>query len=417
MKSKSRYLTGLVTLTLMLPAAADTLYSNFQNLTIPTNFTGVTVNIAGGTLNPFFGGVGVANNDLLQPLRTGTGDLATLLDLTVGSTIDAGSLYLSAGYGGSLDHLGSTFTAGQEGYIGFKLNGADYGWMRVVFTGNTTGAVIKDWAYDNSGAAIAVGRVQQSAAVSGAQTVTLSPGTGEAFTLGSQITDTGGNVNSVIKTGGGTTTLPGTNSYTGTTTVNGGKLLVNGSVTGSGTVTVSSGGTLGGTGSISGPVIVNGVLAPGASIESLSSGALTMNGGSGFAYEMNSGAGTAVAADLQQVFGNLALTGTVTLGLTDLASTPGAFAAGTTLSLINYAGTWNGGFFTYGAGVLTNNGTFTAGLNTWRINYDAISGGLNFATEYTSGHFVTLTAVPEPGSWLALGCLIGSGALLRRRHR
>ena len=417
MKRKNRYLTGLVTLALMLPAAADTIYSNLQNIAIPTNFTGVTVNIAGGTLNPFFGGVGVANNDLLQPLRASSGNLGTILDLSVGSTIDAGSLYLSTGYGGSMDHLGSTFTAGQEGYIGFKLNGADYGWMRVVFTANTGGAVIKDWAYDNSGAGIVVGRVQQSAATGGTQTVTLSPATGEAFTLGSQITDAGGNINSVVKNGGGTTTLTGVNSYTGATAVNGGKLLVNGSLTGGGTVTVSSGATLGGTGSISGAVIVNGILSPGASIESLATGALTFNGGSSFAYEMNSSAAAAVAGDLQQAFGNLALSGTVTLGLTDLAALPGAFAAGTKLSLINYAGTWNGGFFTYGGTTLSNNSTFTAGLNTWRINYDALSGGLNFATDYTSGHFVTLTAVPEPASWLALGCLVGSGFLLRRRIR
>ena len=417
MKSKFRYLTGLVTLTLILPAAADTIYSNFQNTTIPTNFTGVTVNIAGGTINPFFGGVGVANNDQLQPLRTGTGNLATILDLSVGTTIDASSLYLSTGYGGSLDHLGSTFTAGSEGYIGFKLNGADYGWMRVVFTANTAGAVIKDWAYDSSGAAIVVGRIQQSAAAGSAQTVTLSPATGEAFTLGSQITNTGGNTNSVVKTGGGTTILTGTNSYTGATTVNGGKLLVNGSVTGGGTVTVNTGATLGGTGSISGPVIVNGALSPGASIQSLATGALTLNGGSTFAYEMNSGAAAEVAADLQQAFGNLTLNDTVTLGLTDIAGAPTAFGVGTTLSLINYAGTWNGGFFTYGGTALTNHGVFTAGLNQWQINYDAISGGLNFATEYTAGHFVTLTSVPEPGSWLALGCLLGSGALLRRRSR
>ena len=137
-------------LSLLLPAAADTVYSNFQNITIPTDFTGVTVSVAGGTINPFFGGVGVANNNLLQPLRVGTGNLDKLLNLSVGSTIDVSSLYLSAGSGGSVSHLGSTFTAGQEGYFGFKLNAADYGWMRVVFTGNTAGAVIEDWANDNS---------------------------------------------------------------------------------------------------------------------------------------------------------------------------------------------------------------------------------------------------------------------------
>lgn len=414
MKTNFRHLTGLVSLSLALPATAATFYSNFQNIPIPTDFTGVTVNVADGTLNPFFGGVGVANNDLLQPLRAGTGNLDTLLNLAVGTTIDAGSLYLSTGYGGSMDHLGSTFTAGQEGYVGFMLNGTSPGWMRVVFTANTGGAVVKDWAYDTGGS-IAVGRIQQSATSGGAQTVTLSPATGEAFTLGSQITDTGGNTNSVVKTGGGTVTLTGTNSYGGATAVNAGKLLVNGAVSGIGTVTVASGGTLGGSGTINGLVIVNGVLSPGASIESLATGALTISNGASLAAELDSSAAADVNADLVKVSGNLALSGTVTLDLSDSAAAPAAFAPGTTLTLINYAGTWNGGFFTSAGNELANGETFTAGLNQWRINYDAISGGLNFATDYSAGHFVTLTAVPEPAPWLGLSCMLGSGALLRRR--
>ena len=306
--------------------------------------------------------------------------------------------------------------AGTEGYLGFKLNNANYGWMRVVFTNDTGGAVIKDWAYDNSGAAIVTGNVLQSAVVNHAQTVTLTSASG-SFTLGSQISDTGGNINHVEKTGAGTAILTGVNSYTGATTISNGTLLVNGSLVGGGTVTVASQASLGGTGSIAGPVIVNGHLSPGASIASLSSGTLTFNDGSTFAYEMDSGAAVTVAGDLQQVFGNLTLSGTVSLDLTDMADAPSAFAANTTLSLINYTGTWNGGFFTYGTNELANGEVFTAGLNTWRINYDAVSGGLNFATEYTGGHFVTLTAVPEPGSWIALGCLVGSGVCLRSRRR
>ena len=403
----------------MLPAAADVIYSNLQNTAIPTTYTGVTVVVAGGTINPFFGGVGVANNDLFQPVRVGTGDLDAIRNLAVGTAIDASSLSFSTGYGGSVSHLGSTFTAGTEGYLGFQLNGTDYGWMRVVFTNNTGGAVIKDWAYDNSGAAIVVGRVEQSAAVGSAQTVTLSPATGESFTLGSAISDTGGNTNSVVKTGGGTTTLTLANSYTGTTTVSVGKLLVNnssGSGTGSGTVSVASGAILGGTGSISGAVNVLGTLAPGASIETLATGALSFGNLSTFAYEVNSSALPAVAADLQKVTGNLSLTGEVDLTLTDLAGSPTPFAPYTTLSLINYTGTWNGGFFTYAGNELTNNEVFTAGPNTWKITYGDTSGGLNFAGEDAiGGSFINLTAIPEPGSWLALGCLIGSGAFLRRR--
>ena len=263
--------------------------------------------------------------------------------------------------------------------------------------------------------------VEQSAPVSGAQTVTLSPATGEAFTLGSTISNTGGNTNSVVKTGGGTTTLTLANSYTGSTTVNAGKLLVNnttGSGTGSGAVSVASGAILGGTGSISGAVNVLGTLAPGASIESLATGALSFGDLSTFAYEMNSGALSSVAADFQKVFGNLALTGTVSLTLADLASSPVAFAPSTTLSLVNYTGAWNGGFFTYAGNELTNNEVFTAGLNTWQITYGATSGGLNFASEYDlGGSFINLTAVPEPGSLLALGCVLGSGVLLRSRRR
>ena len=330
MKTKFPYLTGLVTLSLSLPASADTIYSGLLNTTIPTDFTGTTVIIAGGTLNPFFGGVGVANNNLLQPGRVGTGNLDAIKNFGVNAIIDGGLvLDASNGFGGSFTHLGAgpvQFQAGTDGYIGFKLNGGDYGWMHVVFTNNTGGALIKDWAYDNGGAAIATGNVLQSGS-----TVTLNSALG-SFTLGSQVTGS----NSVVKTGGNSATLTGTNSYSGGTTVSNGTLLVNGAITGSGTVSVASGATLGGTGSIAGAVTVNagGTLAPGASIESLSSGDLTFTGGT-FKYEMNSSAGSSVAADLQKALGNLALTGTVTLDLTDIAVSPVAFAPNTTLSLIN----------------------------------------------------------------------------------
>ncbi|MCX6876663.1 MAG: autotransporter-associated beta strand repeat-containing protein [Verrucomicrobia bacterium] len=225
-----------------------------------------------------------------------------------------------------------------------------------------------------------------------------------------------GNLN-LIKGAGGTLTLTGASTYSGLTTVAGGRLLVNnasGSGTGSGAVNVDSGATLGGTGAITGAVNVSGVLSPGASVETLASGTLTMNGGSTFQYEVDSSVALVAGADLQKVTGDLALNGIVTLSLTDLAGLPTAFANGTTFSLINYTGAWNSGVFTYNAATLADEGQFTAGLNTWQIDYNAITGGANYANEYAAGKFVNITVIPEPGVALLGG--LGLLTLLRRRR-
>ena len=261
MKNKLQHAAGLVTLTLILPAAADVIYSGYQNISIPTNFTGASVTVDGGTINPFFGGVGVANDANFQPVRTGTGGLDPIVNLASGTTVDGSSVY-STGAGGSFTHEGTgsgQFTAGTEGYLGMKLSGTNYGWMRVVFTNNTSGAVIKDWAYDNTtGTGIEVGNIVQSAPSGSAQTVTLTSGTGNSFTLGTQITDslgnTGGVTNSVVKQGVGTATLTGTNSYSGTTAINAGVLSIAASAsTGTGAVSVNNTGTkLMGSGTVGG---------------------------------------------------------------------------------------------------------------------------------------------------------------------
>ena len=251
MKNPLPFTTAVVAISLIARATADTIYSNLQDTVIPTDFTGVFIDVDGNSnwdINPFFGGVGVANSAAFQPVRTSAGNLGTLQNFAVGSSIDVSGIF-ATGYGGSQDHLGSTYTAGLEGYLGFRLAG-NYGWMRVIFTGNTAGAVVKDWAYDNGGAAIIAGRVQQSAVSAGTQLVTLSPGSGESFTLGSLITDTAGNINSLLKTGAGTTTLAGTSTYSGVTGISNGKLIVNGNIASSSATTVSSGGTLAGAGTV-----------------------------------------------------------------------------------------------------------------------------------------------------------------------
>ena len=424
MKSLARNLSALTILFTSGHGAADVIYSGFQNITIPATYAGTYIDVDGMTfstspvttpgwdLNPFMGGVYLYNNAAFQPARDGTGGMDTVKNFAAGTTISAAGLNFATGSGGSMDHLGlgaQQFNPGSEGYLGFKL-GDNHGWMRVVFTNNAAGARVLDWAYDTSGSggAIATGNV-----TSDGSTVTLDSTFG-SFTLGSAIT--GGN--SVVKTGAGTVTLAGSNGYAGDTTINVGTLLVNGSLTGSGTVTVAGDAALGGTGSITGPVIVNGgILTPGASIASLATGALTLNNLSTFAYEMNASKPAASAADLQIVNGDLTLSGHIDLALSASMFTPNT----TTLSLIQYTGSVLGdGRFFFGETALTEGTVFNDGLNNWKISFASETGGLNFATPIPGSHFITLsnlTAIPEPGSLLGLGCLVGSGAFLRSRRR
>ena len=248
------YSPALLVIPMTMSATADTIYSGLLNIPIPTTLTGVYLDVDGSNgwnnsdaspasgwdINPFFGGVAVANSPDFQPVRTGTGNLAPIVNLAVGATVGNGSVF-SSGYGGSQTHLATTpsgnlFGAnGTEGYLGFKLTATgNYGWMRVVFNGDdSVPAVIKDWAYDNGGGGIATGNVLQNGAV-----FTLDSAFG-SFSLGSQLTGP----NSLLKTGAGTATLTNTNLYTGATTVSAGTLAVGaaGSLNASSGVTVAAG--------------------------------------------------------------------------------------------------------------------------------------------------------------------------------
>lgn len=157
-------------------AQAAVIYSGLQNIAIPTTFDGVYINldtaatgtsaITGWDINPFFGGAGLANSPSFQPARTSTANDAPVVRLDAGDLIN-GSLSFSSGYGGSGDPVSyfgtgaDQFVVGQEGYLGFSFttdasSGPYYGWMRVIFTNDSPGGVIEDWAYDDSGAAITI---------------------------------------------------------------------------------------------------------------------------------------------------------------------------------------------------------------------------------------------------------------------
>ncbi|WP_338285024.1 autotransporter-associated beta strand repeat-containing protein [Luteolibacter sp. LG18] len=72
-------------------------------------------------------------------------------------------------------------------------------------------------------------------------------------------------------------TLTGVNTYTGVTTVSAGTLEVDGSLATTG-LTVASGATLRGTGTIAGSVISSGIIAPGAGVGTLNTGAASLTG-------------------------------------------------------------------------------------------------------------------------------------------
>jgi autotransporter-associated beta strand protein len=316
--------------------------------------------------------------------------------------------------------------------------------MRVVFNGDdSVPAVIKDWAYDTGGGSpIVIGRVEQSAAVAGAQTVTLSPGTGESFTFGSLLSNSGGNVNSLLKTGAGTTTLTNANLYTGATTVSAGTLAVAaaGNLNTSSGVTVAAGanfsynsatpmtagltlngsGTssravLGGIGPINTSVTLDNpgdTLAPGNSpgVQTFTP-AQTWSSFS-YAWEINNFTGTTPGTDFDQLglADTLSLTGALGAYHLNVLSLTAGNVAGEVPNFSEIDRSWT--VLTTAAGITG----FDAA--NWTIHVDGFTnpatGG--FALGQVGKNLVlSYTPVPEPSVAALLGTC-GALALLRRRR-
>jgi outer membrane autotransporter protein len=112
---------------------------------------------------------------------------------------------------------------------------------------------------------------------------------------------------SLTKTGAGTLVLTNDNTYTGDTVVKAGKLVVNGSIQSN---VFLMGGTLGGSGQIGTLMLIDGTLAPGNSI-----GTMTVNGdfslGSGTVYEVEVNA--AGKSDQVVVMGTVSLAGALSV--------------------------------------------------------------------------------------------------------
>jgi autotransporter-associated beta strand protein len=211
-----------------------------------------------------------------------------------------------------------------------------------------------------SGSTTTIGSLTGGGAAGGNVTLAASLVTGgnnNSTTFNGIVSGSGG----LAKSGSGTFTLSGSNGYSGGTTINNGTLLVNntaGSGTGTGAVVVNAGATLGGTGAIAGAVTVNAGahIAPGASIESLDVGSLTLGPGSILDFELD----TIMGVDTSDLINVTTANGLTINGGTLNLTNAGGMTSGS-YTLINYSGTLNGS-----AGITL--GTKPAGFSYGLVN-------------------------------------------------
>lgn len=328
--------------------------------------TPIDVSVNGGTITP-------NNNRTLSGAFTGSGTANISIGVAT-RTLSFGSDVFS-GFNGTIA-LGTSIG-------GIRPNNAAFaGSDNVTFDlGSSTGYLTRN----NSASTVNLG------ALSGGSGTQIRNG-GTTYAIG------GKNINStfsgdiqgtanVVKKGTATLVLNGTNTYTGTTTVSNGTLQVDGALAATSSLTVDVAGRLTGNGSINGVTTINGEIAPGTSI-----GTLTFNNSLVLAglttLELNRT--NTQTADLLNVLGTLTLGGTLTL-----VNTGDALQSGDNFNLFD--GTITGSFGT------TNLPSLDSGL-TW-----------DFAQFDTLG-VVAVAAIPEPSA-VALGIAASLAVLWRSRFR
>lgn len=418
---------------------AGILFSGQQDIAIPLNFDGVYIKVdltqpthvvssAGGwDLNPFFGGIGIANSPTFQPVRSGTGSEDTIIRIAATSVIDGTATFatdLDWGGSGAEDesgHLGGgalQFADGKAGYLGFQLDtGAvspRYGWMRVVLTANGNG-VIQSWAYDDSGAAILAGvngQASQRVVTDVQETSTSAATAGDSILLasGGKVTfddgATGGSFSGTIDgvgeiqiAGSGGLRLSGANAFTGTATVQeNSKLIVADSTNlGSAAVVLGNSSVLvfeslasnnGGTNTFSSTISLNG---SGGVLENAGNGTVEVTGavaGSGALTKDGSGnltlSGTNSYSGATSVFeGKLTIASEGTINTTSGVSIgAGEFNYNSSTALtrnVSFSGT---------GGTLSGSGTITTTVNVTEANTLSIGnspGTMNFDSDLTIG--------------------------------
>lgn len=353
-------------------------------------------------------------------INRGTAEVETIGDIGVAGATGAGSLIVLGvnNNDGVLNYVGSGAVTNRQFSVGLRNGGNNRSGGGSILSNGTGALVFTNSAFNVEDPASA-GQVAE-------RTLTLGGDfMGGANEIQGAIIDNRAQANgfvdesvSLVKTGAGVWVLSGTNLYTGTTDVQAGTLFVNGDSSGaSGAVTVDAGATLGGSGMVGGALQVSGNLAPGTStLAAFTAPSAGFVDGSAYQVNFDSSAPVGAGADLLVLTGDLSLSGSVSLELTDLATSVGALALGTVYTLINYDGAWNGGTFEVAGLSIADGGRFNDGVNEWELNYDDVSGGLNFAGSQIAGSYVTVRAVPELRSYALLLGLFALGLSARRRR-
>ncbi len=268
------------------------------NLTLNSN-RGIELTANGGTLHQTAGttftvGGPISGNGTLTKSGPGTLSLSNDNTYTGATTISSGTLQIGSGgttgsladTGGIVDNGALIFNRSDAHTYGGAISGTgtvtQSGTGTLTFTGTNTysGATTISAGTLEIGNGGTTGSLANTGGI--ANNSALIFNRSDAYTYGGVISGTG----TLTKNGAGTQILSG-NITLGAVTVNDGALLFNGTNT-TGAVT-GSGGTLGGTGSVSGDVTVHsgGHIAPGASIESLGVGSLTLDAGSILDFELS----------------------------------------------------------------------------------------------------------------------------------